>query len=458
MRSYIAPAAVLAAVALALGCDGRQPPTRHPSRILSQIPPRPAVQLSVQPSSRLFPAEAEATKRIRLDAGYSLVDLGTAGKLGAWCFGGTVPGPTVRLRVGDRVQWTMTNRSDEALQALRLPSVAAHSIKLGGVLMDREDEERAIGPGQSLEMEFIALEPGVHLYRSGLADKQGQASGMFGMLVIEPPDGFAPAVARELAVVESELYARPDPVGQRIDKTPLLLADPEALRLGRPSRLGYNGLFAPGARARLFAEPGERVRLFVLNAAVTSVARFQVPGLPFERVWPPEVMGAQPSGLAPVLLAPGQGAIIELTIPRKGRFPFSDAQLAGRGLAGLIDASQGEPEPKVPVIRGPLTPAARRELARALFTERCVSCHEPPGGTMRLAPDLTGVAQRHNPQWLVKWLSDPPRMQAEDGEAQELMRKWNNLPMPDMALSPEQVGWLTEYLRSYQPGASRTPS
>src|SRR2546423_9294844 len=143
-------------------------------------------------------------------------------------------------------------------------------------------------------------------------------------------------------------------------------------------------------------------------------------------------------------------------IPRKkGRYTFIDQQLASRGLTGVIDATGGEPEPPALVATGPLTPAAKRERAHALFSERCVQCHEPPPGIVRMAPDLAAVGQRHDRQWLLKWLSNPPKMQAEDADAQALMRQWNNVPMPDMMLSPEQVEWLTDFLRGAAAAADK---
>jgi nitrite reductase (NO-forming) len=441
---------VCAAVAvLTLGCGDAVIPPHTAARIHSDPLPVPAVQLSVHRSARLFPVDPDRTKRVRLDATYGLVDLGPTGKLAAWSFGGVVPGPTLRVRVGDRVLLMMTNRSEEAIEALRLPSVATHSIRLPGVIIDREDEARAIAPGQTLEVEFTALQPGVHLYGSGAADKAGMASGAFGLLIIEPAEGFATRADREYAIVQNELYAKADPAGRRLGGAPLQVPDLEALTAKRPSHLAFNGQFAPGKPARLDASAGELVRLFVANAGLNVVARFQVPGLPIVRAWPAEIMPPAPG---PVLLAPAQGAILEVVIPKKGRYTFSDQQLASRGLSGIIDATGGEPEPVLLVARGPLTPAAKREKARELFTDRCKTCHEPPEGTMRLAPDLVGVAQRRNRQWLMKWLTNPPKMQAEDPDAQQLMRQWNNVPMPDMLLSPEQVEWLTDFL-----SGSKTP-
>jgi nitrite reductase (NO-forming) len=438
----------------ALGCgDWETPPPHSPARILTTPPLTPAVELAVYRTPRVFPADPERAHQVRLDARYGLTDLGPAGQLVGWSFGGAVPGPTVRVRVGDRVLLTMTNRSGEAVAALGLPLVAAQSIRVGGVVVDREEEAIAIGAGETLELEMTALRPGVHLYQGGPTDAVGMATGAFGMLIVEPAEGFATRADREFAIVQSELYARPDPGGRQVGGKPLQVADLDGVKAKHPSHLGYAGGFAPGARLRLDARPGERLRLFVLNAGLNAVARFQMGPLPFEQVWPGDILGAQPTGAGPAVLAPAQGAILEVTVPagKKARYPFGDQQLASRGLSGVIDATLGEPEPRPVVARGPLTPAAKREAGHALFAERCVTCHQPPPGMLRMAPDLAGVAERRNRQWLAKWLSNPPRMQADDPDAQQLMKQWNNVPMPDMLLSPEQVDWLTEFLSPAPP-------
>jgi FtsP/CotA-like multicopper oxidase with cupredoxin domain len=42
-----------------------------------------------------------------------VIEIAPGVSFSAWTFGDQVPGPTVRARVGDRVRFSMTNRSDE---------------------------------------------------------------------------------------------------------------------------------------------------------------------------------------------------------------------------------------------------------------------------------------------------------------------------------------------------------
>jgi nitrite reductase (NO-forming) len=444
--------AAVVTAALVGGCSDRDDadlPPRQSATVLPAPSPVPLVQLALHSSAQVYPVEPERLKEVRLDVTQALVDLGPEGKFAGWSFGGQIPGPTVRARVGDRIRFTVTNRTAAPIAGVTLAG-GAQTFEVAGVLVDHEDEHRAIPPGQTLQLEVTAMAPGVHLYRGALpTEVEALAAGMYGMLVIDPSDGFATAAAREFAIVQSELYA-----GTGAAPTAPRTLDHDALTSKRPSHFGYGGRFTTAGALRLPAEPGERLRLFVLNAGPHATARFQVQGINFASAWPADVLGAKPTPAGPATLLPGAGAIIELVVPKKGRYRFMDQQLGSRGLVGLIDAAQGDPEPAAAlVIAKPRTPLERRQRGHELFVERCVSCHEPPAGAMRLAPDLAGVVQRRKRDWLVSWLTDPPKMQAQDPTAQELMRQWNNLPMPQVMLSSDQIDWMIEFLGAPLPPA-----
>jgi nitrite reductase (NO-forming) len=441
------------AAAVALGCGQAEQPAGYQSargpRMSATVypgrPPHPVVQLSLHRTPRLHPVADEPAKQVRLDATHGLIDLGPDGKLVGWSFGGQIPGPTVRLRVGDRVRFTMTNRTDEPIAGLTFEG-RPHSIEIGGVLIDREDSGRLVAPGETLDMELTAMDPGVHLYRSGHpSGAEPVAAGMYGMLVVDPAGGFDPPADREYAIVQSEVYAGADPEGRHLGKSPVKLLDGRALAAKRPTHFGYAGQFA-GSGLVLPAQVGERLRLFVLNAGPHATARFQIKGLPVDNLWPADAIDPKAPDAGLAVLPPGRGAVLEVVVGSRERFAFGDQQLAGRGLAGIIDAAPGDDKPAPVLAPPPRNAAERRERGKALYADRCGACHSPQPGMMRLAPDLAGVGQRRNRQWLVSWLADPPKMQVEDEVAKQLLREWNGVPMPQLMLSPEQIDWVLEFL------------
>lgn len=92
-----------------------------------------------------------------------------------------------------------------------------------------------------------------------------------------------------------------------------------------------------------------------------------------------------------------------------------------------------------------------------LFESRCAACHiignadqVPAHQSGRLiGPDLLGVTERRERQWLARWLAEPDLMLAEgDPIALELFERHNRVPMPNMALYGEDVEALLEYLET----------
>ena len=52
------------------------------------------------------------------------------------------------------------------------------------------------------------------------------------------------------------------------------------------------------------------------------------------------------------------------------------------------------------------------EEGEALFRQYCAGCHTIGGGDLS-GPDLLGVAERRDPEWLEHWLAEPDRMMAD---------------------------------------------
>lgn len=92
----------------------------------------------------------------------------------------------------------------------------------------------------------------------------------------------------------------------------------------------------------------------------------------------------------------------------------------------------------------------------ALFKEKCVACHTIGGGKL-VGPDLQGVTERRAKDWLTNWISAPDQMLASgDATATELFKEYNQVPMPNLGLKPDQVASLIAYLGSGSATSSTT--
>jgi nitrite reductase (NO-forming) len=192
---------------------------------------------------------------------------------------------------------------------------------------------RPIDPGQRLVYRFTATKAGIWMYHcSTMPMLYHIGNGMYGAVVIDPPD--LPAVDREYVLVQSELYLGPQGGPGDLAK----------MRAERPDAVVFNGYAAQYAHRPLPARPGERVRIWVLDAGPGRDSAFHVVGAQFDTVYREGGWLLRPGdpGAAQILdLAPGAGGFVELTFPAAGHYAFvSHAMVdAERGARGMFDVS-----------------------------------------------------------------------------------------------------------------------
>jgi nitrite reductase (NO-forming) len=358
----------------------------------------------------------------------------------------------VRARVGDTIRFSMTNRSEEPMPGM--PLLAApmmHSIDFHAAMVSPQDKYRSLAPGQTIEFEFTLHYPGVFMYHCGTPMiLEHIASGMYGMLIAEPRGGFPTHVDREYAIVQSEFYTRPDPDGRKVDGRVLQVLDRERVRTKASSYTVFNGAYNGMVDHPLPAKPGERVRLYVLNAGPSNTSSFHVVGTIFDRVWFDGNPDNQFRGMQTVLLPSSGSAIVEFRIPESGKYVMVDHHFANasQGAIGVIDASGGAAEG--PLEHHNIAATAAPEDPEALagknqFESACLACHSYGQG-VRLGPDLQGVTVRRPDPWLRSWLRSPEKMLAVDDTAKALLAR-HHVPMPNQNLSERQIEQLIRYFR-----------
>lgn len=289
----------------------------------------------------LKPVPAGQLHRVRLDLTHKLVEIEDGVKLETWTFGDSVPGPVVHVRQGDRVIFTMTNRSNEPSDVtFPMP----HSIDFHSAMVNPIDKYRTIGPGQTLDFEWTANYPGIFMYHCGTPMLlHHMVMGMYGAVIVDPAGGYPDKVDREYVLVQSELYTKvKDP-----KKPEVLTSDIEKALKKQPTHVVFNGKVGRHVGEPLKAKPGERVRLYVLNVGPTDTSSFHVVGTLFDKVY----MDGNPQnlmrGMQTVLLGSSSGAVVEFVIPEAGRYPFVDHEFADAtmGALGFIDATDGQGGP-----------------------------------------------------------------------------------------------------------------
>jgi nitrite reductase (NO-forming) len=408
---------------------------------------------SLSLGAELKPLDPSPVKTVRLDTTHKIIEIAPGVKFSAWTFGGQVPGPTVRARVGDKIRFSMTNRSDEPVAA---PAVTAapmmHSMDFHAAMVSPQDKYRSIAPGQTIEFEFTLNYPGIFMYHCGTPMiLEHIASGMYGAVIVEPRNGYPTKADREYVVIQSEFYAKPDREKRKVDGVPLYVLDGDNLRKAAPNYTVFNGTHNGMVKNPLAAKAGERVRLFVLNVGPSKTSSFHIVGTIFDRAWIDGNPDNQFRGMQTVLLGSSNSAIVEFMIPEEGSYIMVDHHFANasQGAIGLVStatkpAANELEHHNMPASATPTEPDA--VAGKLAFESKCLACHSVGEGR-KLGPDLAGVTKRHSSAWLARWLKEPEKMLATDADAKALLKEYNNIPMPNQSLSDAEI---RQYLKYFE--------
>jgi cytochrome c2 len=83
---------------------------------------------------------------------------------------------------------------------------------------------------------------------------------------------------------------------------------------------------------------------------------------------------------------------------------------------------------------------------KGLFQARgCFGCHTVGKGKLA-GPDLAGVMDRREGDWMRKWLKSPDEMLASDPAAQEMLKEYKGVKMPNMKLKDDEIEALMHYM------------
>ena len=290
---------------------------------------------------------------------------------------GSLPAPTLRLREGDEVTINVTNRLS-----------VSSSLHWHGIILPYEMDGvpgisyPGIPSGQTFQYRFRLQQHGTYWYHAHSGFQE--MTGLYGALIVEPRESDGIAADREHVVMFSEWTdENPEYVFQKLKTKghlynynqptlPQLLEDVSengllgavdrremfsSMRM-KPTDLGdlssatltylLNGQ-APADGETLLFNPGEAVRLRVINAAGNTFFDFRIPGLPLQIV-AVDGLNVQPVTIDEFRCGPGetydvivrpQGNAYTLFAETMERTGYALATLAVReGLRAIIPSSR----------------------------------------------------------------------------------------------------------------------
>jgi len=210
----------------------------------------------VQEFAGAYPVAARETGQVReydLTAAPTEITIAAGSpRVRAWAYGGTVPGPTLRARVGDRVRVRFTNRLPQST------TIHWHGVRVPNDMDGVPGPKRPpIEPGTTFTYDFVVKDSGTYWFHPHVRSSEQVERGLYGVLIVEDQSP-APFDADVVWVLDDWLLGKD---GQLVES------------FNTPHDLSHDGRWGNlvtvngSTRTSLRVRAGDRVRLRLLNSA-----------------------------------------------------------------------------------------------------------------------------------------------------------------------------------------------
>jgi FtsP/CotA-like multicopper oxidase with cupredoxin domain len=236
---------------------------------------------------------------VHLDARVAAVEIAPGITVQAWTYDGGIPGPLIRVRVGDRLVVRFTNHLPQPTtvhwHGLRIP------IQMDGVPGHSQPE---VKPGESFTYDFVVPDAGLFWYHPHVMSAAQVGFGLYGALLVEDP--FDPVgiedeivlVLSDIGISETGELESPDSGG------------PAGMVFGREgAHVLVNGRVQP----RLSVRSGAPQRWRILNAAKSRYFQLFLDGQTFTKIGGDNGLQEYSQEVDRLVLATGERADVIVT-------------------------------------------------------------------------------------------------------------------------------------------------
>lgn len=278
---------------------------------------------------------AAKTVKVTMHAKESMVKIDNKGtEYPAWTFDGGIPGPVVRVKQGDTVEFELVNDSTNK---------ESHSMDFHAAIVDVLKEFAPVKPGETKKFKFDAKYPGVFMYHCGsMPMHQHIARGMYGIVIVDPKEGYTkdyPKPDREYVLVQGQFFPNAD------DHHAIMENQGWTGTLINGKMFNYDPVHDPNATKVLEAKPGERVRIYYVNANVNLPAAIH----PIAGIWDRVYLNGNPKnvihGMATLQLGVSEAATLDIVSPADR--PTNNAivdHTMGAAMRGAITVLMNKPD------------------------------------------------------------------------------------------------------------------
>lgn len=273
----------------------------------------------------LKPATDAKIREFIIPITHDTIEIANGKKYEGWTFGGTVPGPTIRVTEGDIVRIKAVNKSP-------MP----HSIDFHSARIPANVAYRMLIPNDTISFEFVARDPGAYLVYCGTSPiTMHMMQGMYFAIIVDPKDGWGTKADKEFVIVQSEFYAKQDSAGAYRPDWDMAMAK-------TASQVVFNGKAFQYKDNPLKVDENDNVRFFVVNAGPTFRSDFHIVGAIFDRVYPDGNPDNVLEKVQTYSVPAGGGAVFEAKFEKgasgEGLYPFVTHSFADaeKGAVGII--------------------------------------------------------------------------------------------------------------------------
>ncbi len=242
-----------------------------------------------------------------------------------WAYNGHVPGPFIRVRVGDSLEVHLRNNPGNNTHTVDFH--AATGPGGGAALL-------MTNPGGESVAAFKMLKPGLFVYHcAGNPIPAHIASGLYGLVLVEPEGGLR-KVDHEFYVMQSEFYT-----AGALGEAGLQAYSSRKAAAETPEYVVFNGnassLTGEGA---LKAKVGDTIRIFFGNIGPNRVSSFHIIGVTFDRVYREGGLVSYAENIQTTLVPAGSASVLEFQVEVPGTYVLVDHAVfrTERGALGLL--------------------------------------------------------------------------------------------------------------------------
>ncbi len=273
---------------------------RKPTNILPPVGIRPAKNISFTIITQEVVAEIEPGTTMQF-----------------YTFNGSIPGPLLRVRIGDNVTIHLVNEAT----SLHTHSIDLHAATAtgGGAAYTQ------VAPGESKSFSFNASHEGVFIYHCASGHVPTHISlGMFGAISVEPVNGL-PHVDKEFYVGQSEVYTK----WVAGTKGNQIFDDQRELN-EQPTYVTFNGkaFGLTDPNFSLNATKNDNIRIFFADGGPNLASHFHIIGEILDQVYYENSVSPNMINAETVTVPPGSALMMQLTVEKIGKFILVDHSLS----------------------------------------------------------------------------------------------------------------------------------